>query len=333
MIVAESEPGSNLLGRDNKERAEIVQWISFASTHDTPAGLWVYPILGYMPFNKLFYTTAVDTIKKAMGTLDRYLQTRTFLVGDRVTLADIIVGSLFNPLYKLVLGPEHRDAFKNLNRWYRTIANQEEFKSVWGEFTWASVEAKPPAPKKEEKPKKKEAPAPAAVEEEDEAPKPKPAKSKLDLLPKSPLDLEEWKRFYSNNDTKPTAVNWFWEHFDAEGYSIWKVDYKYNDELAKVFMSANLIGGFFNRLERARKYAFGSLCVLGEDNKNEIAGYFVIRGHEIPEEVTDAADFESYSFVKVDNLADEGFRSDFADYLAWEGAFGGKKFADAKVFK
>ncbi len=84
------------------------------------------------------------------------------------------------------------------------------------------------------------------------------------MLPPSSLNLDDWKRFYSNNDTRPNAINWFWEHFDPEGYSIWRVDYKYNDELTKVFMSSNLIGGFFNRLERARKYAFGSLVVLGE---------------------------------------------------------------------
>ena len=83
-------------------------------------------------------------------------------------------------------------------------------------------------------------------------------------MPPSTFIMDEWKRVYSNNETRPTATNWFWEHFDPEGYSIWRVDYNYNDELAKVFMSSNLIGGFFNRLERARKYAFGSLVVLGE---------------------------------------------------------------------
>ena len=83
-------------------------------------------------------------------------------------------------------------------------------------------------------------------------------------MPPSSFILDEWKRVYSNNDTRPTAIDWFWEHFDPEGYSIWRVDYKYNNELQKVFMSSNLIGGFFNRLERARKYAFGSLIVLGE---------------------------------------------------------------------
>jgi elongation factor 1-gamma len=159
-----------------------------------------------------------------------------------------------------------------------------------------------------------------------------PPKSKLDLLPPSSFDLEAWKRFYSNNDTKPTAMDYFWKHFDNKGYSVWRVDYKYNNELTQTFMSSNLIGGFFTRLERARKYAFGSLVVLGESHNNSISGYFVIRGQEIPEEVFDAVDFESYTFVKVD-IQDNVTRNEIADYFAWDGNFYGKAFADGKVFK
>jgi hypothetical protein len=29
-------------------------------------------------------------------------------------------------------------------------------------------------------------------------------------------------RFYSNND-EDASIAWFWEHFDAQNYSIWKV--------------------------------------------------------------------------------------------------------------
>ncbi len=29
--------------------------------------------------------------------------------------------------------------------------------------------------------------------------------------------------------------------FDKEGFSVWKVDFKYNDELTQVFMSSNLV--------------------------------------------------------------------------------------------
>lgn len=33
---------------------------------------------------------------------------------------------------------------------------------------------------------------------------------------------------------------------DPEGYSIWKVAFKYPEELTQTFMSANQIGGFFS---------------------------------------------------------------------------------------
>ena len=34
--------------------------------------------------------------------------------------------------------------------------------------------------------------------------------------------------------------------FDKEGYSIWRVDFKYPEELTQVFMSSNQIGGFYS---------------------------------------------------------------------------------------
>lgn len=43
-------------------------------------------------------------------------------------------------------------------------------------------------------------------------------------------------------------------------------------------MSANLIGGFHNRLEGSRKYLFGSAGVYGVTNDSEIVGVYMIRG-------------------------------------------------------
>ncbi|RKP24893.1 hypothetical protein SYNPS1DRAFT_33112 [Syncephalis pseudoplumigaleata] len=319
-----SQGESKLLGANAEEAAQVLQWLFYTSNQlEEHIGAWIYPILGFVAYDKTAHNKAVQGTKSALALLDKVLLKKTFLVGEHITLADIVVACTLVMPVKMVLAPEYLVANKNLARYLKTLYAQPQFKAVLGDVAFCTAETKyTPA---------KEAAKPAATEQPAEPAK-KP-KSKLELLPPSSFNLEEWKRFYSNNDTKPTAMNWFWEHFDAEGFSIWRVVYKYNDELTKVFMSSNLIGGFFARLERARKYAFGSLCVLGEDNKNEIEGYFVIRGQEIPEEVTDAADFESYSFTKVDNLADEKFREDLADAFAWEGKFNGKTFADAKVFK
>nr|CAG8433188.1 15332_t:CDS:10 [Entrophospora candida] len=298
--VASQKEDTQLLGKDKKEAAKVINWS---------------------------HNLAVDSLKNTLSNLDKILLNQTYLAGDRITLADISVATALYLPFKLVLDSEFRKAHKNISRWYVTLINQPPFKKVLGDVTLADVAAvytqkKESKPKESPQPKKAEA-AVAGDDDDEVKPEPKP-KSKLDSLPPSKLNLDEWKRVYSNNDTRPVAVNWFWEHFDPEGYSIWRVDYKYNSELTKVFMSSNLIGGFYNRLDRARKYAFGSLLVLGEDNKNEIAGYFVIR-------VSDAADFESYEFKKVDP-SDSKTKESFEAFIAWDETLDGKKFADGKGY-
>lgn len=54
--------------------------------------------------------------------------------------------------------------------------------------------------------------------------------------------MDDFKRAYSNQDTDK-SIPYFWEKFDKDNYSIWLGEYKYNDELKKVFMSCNLITG------------------------------------------------------------------------------------------
>lgn len=117
--------------------------------------------------------------------------------------------------------------------------------------------------------------------------------------------------------------------FDKEGFSVWRVDFKYNDELTLTFMSSNLIGGFFNRLEASRKYLFGSMGVLGESNNSVISGALIARGQDIKPVVDVAPDFESYEYKKLDleNADDKAF---FEAALAWDLELDGKKWVDGK---
>merc|ERR1712018_259313 len=110
--------------------------------------------------------------------------------------------------------------------------------------------------KKGKKEKKKQEPAEPAEEE----PKPIKQKDPFEGYPKGNFDMEDFKRFYSNND-EDKSIPYFWEKFDKENYSIWRCDYKYADELTMVFMSCNLIGGMFQRLdsERTRFHLYASL--------------------------------------------------------------------------
>ena len=55
------------------------------------------------------------------------------------------------------------------------------------------------------------------------------------------MDMEEWKRTYSNEDTQKVALPYFWKHFDPNTMSIWKCKYLYDSDLSMPFMSENLI--------------------------------------------------------------------------------------------
>merc|ERR1712088_1069868 len=134
-------------------------------------------------------------------------------------------------------------------------------------------------PAKKEPEKKKEKPAPAE-EDDDGMPKEPKSKDPLAALPKGAFDLEELKRVYSNND-EDDSIKWFLEHFDAEHYSIWRSDYKFNSELTMVFMSCNLVGGMFQRLEKMKKNAFASAILFGENNNSSISGIWVWKGQEL----------------------------------------------------
>ena len=117
--------------------------------------------------------------------------------------------------------------------------------------------------------------------------------------------------------------------FDKDGFSIWRVDFKYNSELTLVFMSSNQIGGFFNRLEGSRKYLFGSVGVLGENNNSVITGVFILRGQDHKAVVDAAPDWESYDYKRLD-LGNDADKSFFEAALAWDLEEGGKKWVDGK---
>ena len=145
-------------GKTAFEAAQIDQWVQFAATEiDLPASVWVFPILGYIPNNavvRVYFRScsvadgpngncligtrqatskAKGDMRKVFELLNKHLATRTYLVGERVTLADLAVASSLYHVYQLVAEPGFRKAFGNVTRWYLTIVNQPNVKPVFGD--------------------------------------------------------------------------------------------------------------------------------------------------------------------------------------------------------
>merc|ERR1719323_2468984 len=85
-----------------------------------------------MQFNKNNTDRAKEDITKAMNALNDHLLNHTFLVGERVTVADIAVACTMISLYQNVLDPGFRKPFGNVNRWFNTVVNQPQAKKVLG---------------------------------------------------------------------------------------------------------------------------------------------------------------------------------------------------------
>ncbi len=113
--------------------------------------------------------------------------------------------------------------------------SKKEDKKVKEEKKKEKKEDKPKPKKEEEQAEELDAAEQALLEE------PK-SKDPFDEMPKGTFNMDDFKRFYSNNE-ETKSIPYFWEKFDKENYSIWFGEYKYSEELTKVFMSCNLITG------------------------------------------------------------------------------------------
>ncbi|KAF2194594.1 hypothetical protein K469DRAFT_734413 [Zopfia rhizophila CBS 207.26] len=315
---------TTLLGKTKQDYASILRWMSYANNEIlTPIGGWFRPIIGRDPYNKKNVEESQKAALKAVHTLEEHLLTHTYLVGERLTLADLFAVGILGRGFQYFFDKAWRADNPNVTRWYETVYNQPIFSAVVEPLKFIDEAIKNVPPKKEAAPKKeqpkKEASKPKkeeAADEEEDKPAPKP-KHPLDLLPRATFVLDDWKRKYSNEDTREVALPWFWENMNFEEYSLWRLDYKYNDELTMTFMTSNLIGGFFARLEASRKYIFGAASVYGVTNDSVVQGAFVIRGQEALPAFDVAPDYESYEFTKLDPTKAED-KEFVNDQWAWD---------------
>eukprot|EP01138_Halocafeteria_seosinensis_P007442 gb/GECG01007607.1/.p1 GENE.gb/GECG01007607.1/~~gb/GECG01007607.1/.p1 ORF type:complete len:145 (+),score=9.23 gb/GECG01007607.1/:1-435(+) len=133
------------MGHSLFEECKVDSWMDFVSQHlELPVTLWVHPVLGYSEFNSSVYTKAVQETHKCLNIMDKYLGSHTYLVGDELTLADIVAfAALMYPM-RLVIGPEYRQMYNFLENWFRTVADHPSVKSVVGDTVLCDEEVLAP---------------------------------------------------------------------------------------------------------------------------------------------------------------------------------------------
>eukprot|EP00924_Labyrinthula_sp_SR-Ha-C_P008643 maker-scaffold_37-snap-gene-2.0-mRNA-1 protein AED:0.02 eAED:0.02 QI:116/1/1/1/0.66/0.5/4/386/401 len=336
-VSLKSSSPEKLLGSTPFQKAQIQSWIEFSGNEvEVPAVVSTYSLIGWMKMSQVPFEKARKDLNKAMSTLESHLKSRTFLVGEGISLADITLAAALVLPFKVLFDAKNRKTFTSVTRWFKTCVNQPEFKAVLGNEQLCvkslapagSQKSAPKSKKKvEKKAEKKAAPAPPAPKKKE--------KHYAELLPKPTMVLDEWKRQYSNaGDDCYKVMPWFWENLDYNGYSIFFADYKYADELEVEFMISNLVGGFVQRCDEIRKYAFGTLQILKakDGNKFQIKGAWLFRGDSEKMMLDANPDGETYEWVKAD-LKSEVDKKKIEDlWCAWE-EIDGMLITDCKVFK
>ncbi|EPY35420.1 elongation factor 1-gamma [Angomonas deanei] len=323
--------GLKLYGSTPFEQSLVDSWVDFSTTELDAATIPAFfEGMHGIPASE----QTVASLEESLSGLELWLETRTFLVGERLTIADIAIAFSLQFCYRT--NPTHSERlakkFRNAYRLYNTVMQQPKTVEVlqqWG-ATFGPIkapkEAKPAAAKKPAAEKKKK-----DDDEEDDTPKEVKKKNPLDDLPPSSFDLDSFKREYSNTDTRTVAAPYLFSHFDAAGFTCFWCKYKYNDENKVPFMTANLCRGWFQRMEHTRKYAFGVALIIGEEKQHDIVGLWVFRGKGMPEIVTDVVDTENFDWTEIKDINAE--KEKITDYLCWEGPTIGRPVLEGRTFK
>ena len=295
----------SLLGNGSALQEALVYSMLFKCDHNilTPLGAYTKNTL-----NSAELQAGIDNASNFLQShLDPLFLKQTFAVGERITIADIVLAC---SLYFLV-PTEHKDAlFKgadNVARWYNLITNTGTVKN--------HLNSHPLCSSTSDKPDKKSSP--------------------LDELPESTFILDAWKRQYSNDkNLRECSMPWFWNHFDPKGYSLWYMRYeKTEGENVVDYATANMLSGFLQRLDNNfRKYSFAVLNVIGEKGNFDIQGVWLIRGNEIPNELKEHPSFQYYEFKRL-NQNDTRDKALIEDYWCNDDVVEGRSISSCKVWK
>ena len=161
-FVARMRADSNLFGGSFFAAGQVDQWIEFAKNElDLPIGMWIYPILGFIPSNETNTKQAKEDLARGLAVLEGHLAKHKYLVGSGVTLADVIICCSLLNAFKLVLDKAYMAPYPSLVRWFVRCVAEPQFVNVIGPTQLLDgIDSDTPntrsaQPKKEKPPKEK----------------------------------------------------------------------------------------------------------------------------------------------------------------------------------
>jgi len=128
-----------IYGSNIYEASKIDSWIDWSRNEiEYPTAILTYPIWNFMDPDTETIPNALEETRNLLLSLNKHLLVNTFLVTNKITLADISVAFALLPLFMEVFDPSFRRQVSNVFRWFETVVNQKIFLNIFGEVTYCS---------------------------------------------------------------------------------------------------------------------------------------------------------------------------------------------------
>ncbi|KAJ7505624.1 glutathione S-transferase C-terminal-like protein [Mycena galericulata] len=132
IALAGLAPASGLLGNNAQEAALVDQWVHLIEeVNDCTENIDAIVDGDLVPYSKPMHSSFVAGQLRGFSTINGHLATRKFLVGERITLADIYVASLFLRACTINLDTAERAKLPHLVRHMETVLNQPVFEGIF----------------------------------------------------------------------------------------------------------------------------------------------------------------------------------------------------------
>lgn len=132
--LSRMRPDIGLYGNTFVESGEVDSWVSYSSSElEPPICAWTFPMDGIFPEVTQASAAAQIDVHESLMILDKHLAHRTFIVGEKLTFADLHIASvLHRPTEVHKCLDSILQDMTHLKRWYRLITMQPGFVAAFG---------------------------------------------------------------------------------------------------------------------------------------------------------------------------------------------------------
>ncbi|RYP60346.1 hypothetical protein DL769_008155 [Monosporascus sp. CRB-8-3] len=144
-LASAGPKASQLLGADPKTQARVSEWSYFTETElvSNVVPLAVMCVFKIAPFDEGRYSTCLGNIERACMRIETALAGgKKHLVGDELTLADIMVAGVLFWTFKFFVDSEMRKELTNTVAWIQNMAETKEFKDAFGALQMCETRTK-----------------------------------------------------------------------------------------------------------------------------------------------------------------------------------------------